>query len=140
MKTPLVAVLVLAPLLVAADPSSPTTKPSTGNPTTTSPTTTGANPSIPDPTMELQVMTERIKLTPSQQAAIKPILVAEFKKRKAIEDNTSLTVQQKHDQTGTVHRAALQEIKAIFTPAQLALIEQEQDHPVVSSTNPSPGH
>jgi len=86
------------------------------------------------------VMTERIKLTPSQQAAIKPILVDEFKKRTAIEDNTSLTVQQKHDQTGVVHRAALQEIKAIFTPAQQALIEQEQDHPTVSSTNPAPNH
>ena len=85
-------------------------------------------------------MTERIKLTPSQQAAIKPMLVAEFKQRKAIEDITSLTAQQKHDQTGTVHRAALQEIKAIFTPAQLALVEQEQDHPAVSSTNPGLNH
>ncbi len=128
--------MTLLPMLALADPNSPTTKPSTVKPTTTSPTSTGVNPGIPDPTTELQVMTERIKLTPSQQAAIKPILVEEFKKRKAIEDSTSLTVQQKHDQTGVVHRAALQEIKVIFTPAQMALIEQQQDHPAASSTNP----
>ena len=139
MKTPLLVGILFVPLMVWADSKSPTAQPTT-KPVVTSPSTTGANSAIPDPTTELQVMTERIKLTPSQQAAIKPILVDEFKKRTAIEDNTSLTVQQKHDQTGVVHRAALQEIKAIFTPAQQALIEQEQDHPTVSSTSPAPNH
>ena len=104
MKTPLLVGILFVPLMVWADSKSPTAQPTT-KPVVTSPSTTGANSAIPDPTTELQVMTERIKLTPSQQAAIKPILVDEFKKRKAIEDNTSLTVQQKHDQTGVVHRA-----------------------------------
>ena len=161
MKIPLLAVLVLIPTLALADANPTTTSaatiPTTNHPTTTSPTathpvtaspakaspteasstTTGANSTIPDPTSELQVMTERLKLSPSQQSAIKPILVAEFEKRKAIEDNKSLSVQQKHDQTGTVHRAALQQIKAIFTPAQMALIVQGQDNPSPSSTNPT---
>jgi hypothetical protein len=90
---------------------------------------------LPNPTEELKVMTERLKLSPSQQAAIKPILVAELDQTKAIQDNTKLTAQQKHDQVGTVHRAALQKIKALFTPAQMTQIEQEQDNPPPSPTS-----
>jgi hypothetical protein len=91
---------------------------------------------IPQPTDELKVMTERLHLSQSQQDQIAPILVAEFDKRKAIADDTALTDQQRHDQTGQVHRAALQQIKAVFTPDQLALVEQGQDHPGTSPTHP----
>ena len=56
------------------------------------------------------MMTERLHLSQSQQDQIAPILVAEFDKRKAIQDDTTLSAQQKHDQTGQVHRAALQQI------------------------------
>jgi len=82
-------------------------------------------------------MTERLKLTPAQQDEIKPILVAEADKRKAIMGDTTLTPQQKHEQTGAVHRASLQQIKAFFTPEQMALIEQGMNHPAPSSTNPA---
>ena len=44
--------------------------------------------------------------------------------------------QQKHDQIGANHRAALQKIKAVFTSEQTAQIEREQDHPAGSSTRP----
>ena len=164
MKTPLLAVFVFLPVLAlaASYPSSTATKPATTstttpNPTTTkpattstakpnptaaspsstSPTTTEAKPNIPDPTEELKVMTERLQLSPSQQTAIKPILVEEFNQRKAIEDNNSLTAQQKRDQTLMVHRAALQKIKVLFTPAQRALIEAGQNNPAPGPTNPT---
>jgi hypothetical protein len=81
--------------------------------------------------------TDRLNLSPSQQEAIKPILVAEADKRKSIEDDTTLSVQEKHDQTGEVHRASLQQIKALFTPEQMAQIEQGQAHPQPSPTSPS---
>ena len=162
MKTPLLAVFVFLPVLAlaASYPSSTATKPATTSPTTTqpgptkpsttsttkpaasspattSPTAPEAKPNIPDPTEELKVMTERLQLSPSQQTAIKPILVEEFNQRKAIEDNNSLTAQQKRDQTLMVHRAALQKIKVLFTPAQMALIEAGQNNPAPGPTNPT---
>jgi hypothetical protein len=91
---------------------------------------------VPQPTAELKVMTERLHLSQSQQNQIAPILVAEADKIKSIQDEPTLSAQEKHDQTGAVHRAALQQIKAVFTPEQLALIEQGQDHPQASPTHP----
>lgn len=81
-------------------------------------------------------MTERLKLSLSQQDAIKPILVAEADQRKTIQDNTTLSAKEKHDQIFAIHRASLQQIKALFTPEQMALIEQGQKHPSGSPTHP----
>ena len=97
---------------------------------------TSPNGGVPQPTAELKVMTERLHLSQSQQDEIAPILVAEADKRTAIQDNTTLSDQQKHDQTGEVHRAALQQIKAFFTTEQLAQINQGQQHPQPGPTNP----
>ena len=121
MKTSLLAIFSFLPCLALADSSSTSTSPG----------------GVPDPTAELKVMTDRLNLSPSQQEAIKPILVAEADKRKSIEDDTTLSVQEKHDQTGEVHRASLQQIKALFTPEQMAQIEQGQAHPQPSPTSPS---
>ena len=82
-------------------------------------------------------MTERLNLSRSQQEDIAPILVAESIKRKSIQDDTTLNSQEKHDEIGMVHRSALQQIKALFTPEQIALIEHGQTHPAPGSTNPS---
>lgn len=81
-------------------------------------------------------MTTRLKLTPAQQDRIRPILVEELRQKQLIEKST-LSDKQKFDQVGANHRAALQKIKAVFTPAQLAQIEDEMDHPAASSTNPA---
>jgi hypothetical protein len=124
MKTLLVAALITLPCWAWADsPTSPTTS-------------TAPNAQAPQPTQELKVMTERLGLTQAQQDQIAPILVAEAKDRKGIEDNTTLSPQEKHVQTGMIHRVALQEIKAVFTPTQMALIEQGQDHPGTNPTHP----
>jgi hypothetical protein len=94
------------------------------------------NGGTPQPTEELKVMTERLHLSQGQQDQIAPILVSEADKRKSIQDDTTLSNQQKHDQTGEVHRAALQQIKAVFTPEQLAQVEAGQDHPESGPTHP----
>ena len=98
--------------------------------------TTAPSTSIPAEVVQnLSVMTTRLKLTPSQQDRIRPILVEELRQKQLIEKST-LSDKQKFDQVGANHRAALQKIKAVFTPAQLAQIEDEMDHPAASSTNP----
>jgi hypothetical protein len=98
---------------------------------------TSPNGGVPQPTAELKVMTERLHLSQDQQDQIAPILVAEANQRTAIQNDSSLSVQEKHDQTGVVHRAALRQIKALFTPEQLAIIEQAQAHPQPGPTHPS---
>ena len=94
----------------------------------------GTTTTPPEVVQNLSVMTSRLKLSQSQQDKIRPILVAEWNKKQSIQDST-LSDKQKHDQIGANHRAALQKIKAVFTPAQMAQIEQEQDHPSTSSTH-----
>jgi len=83
---------------------------------------------------QLSVMTGKLNLSQSQQDRIRPILVAEYNKKQSIEGST-LSGKQKHDQEFANHRAALQKIKAIFTPEQLAQIEREQDSHEASSTS-----
>jgi len=78
-------------------------------------------------------MTGRLKLSQNQQDKIRPILVAEWNKKKSIESST-LGDKEKHDQIGANHRAACQKIKTLFTPAQMAQIEEEMNHPPASST------
>ena len=95
----------------------------------TSPTTT-----VSEANRELAVMTTKLKLSPSQQNKIRPILVSEFSKRKSIEDNTTLSDKQKHDQIGTAHRAACQQIKTVFTPEQMAQIDEGMKHPSPTSS------
>jgi hypothetical protein len=114
MKTSLLAAVVFIPCLAFAGAAS-----------TTAPA---------EAIRELAVITHNLNLTQSQQDRIRPILVAEWEKRQAIQDST-LSDKQKHDQTGTVHRAALKQIKAVFTPAQMAIIEQGQNHSPTSPTS-----
>ena len=87
----------------------------------------------PEVTQELSVMTSRLNLSQSQQDKIRPVLIAEWKNKQSIEHGT-LSEKQKHNQIGANHRAALQKIKVLFTPEQIAQIEQEQNHPSASST------
>ena len=79
-------------------------------------------------------MTEKLKLSPEQQDEIKPILVAEADKRKSILADTMLTPQEKHQQAFSAHRQSLQQIKAFFTPEQMAQINQGMNHSVPSPT------
>jgi len=114
MKTSLLAAIAFLPCLAFAGT----------NPTTTTP---------PEVTKELSVMTGKLKLSQSQQDKIRPVLVAEWNKKKSIESGT-LSAKEKHDQIGANHRAACQKIKTLFTPAQMAQIEKEMNRSPASAT------
>ena len=87
-----------------------------------------------DVAKQLEVITTNLKLSPSQQGKVKAILVEEAAKRKAIEENTKLTEKQRHEQVGTIHRASCQQMKAVFTPEQQKLIEEDMNHTAKSPT------
>jgi hypothetical protein len=91
-------------------------------------------------TKELAIMTANLKLTPEQQNNIRPILAYEAEKIAAVLKNTTLGEKQKHDQIGTIHRAGLKQIKKIFTPEQMKLIEDGMNHPGASPTSPTAGN
>jgi len=94
----------------------------------------------PEVTKELATMTANLKLTPEEQNKIRPILAYEASKKEAVDKNTTLSEKQKHDQVGTIHRAALQQIKKVFTPEQMKLIEDGMNHPGSSPTSPTAGN
>ena len=91
----------------------------------------------PEANRELAVMTTKLNLSVSQQNRIRPILANEFAKRKAVQDNTTLSDQQKHAQIGVIHRAACKQIKAVFTPEQMAQIENDMNHSSSTSSTSS---
>ena len=95
----------------------------------------GSTSTPPEVTRNLSVMTERLKLTQSQQDRIRPIMVAEWNKKQSIESST-LSDKKKHDEIGANHRAALQKIKTVFTPQQMAQINDDMNHHGPNSTNP----
>ena len=80
-----------------------------------------------DVAKQLEVISANLKLSPTQQGKVKAILVEEAAKRKEIEGNTKLTDKQRHDQVGVVHRASCQQMKTVFTPEQLKLIEADMN-------------
>ena len=86
----------------------------------------GATP--PEVAQELSVMTTKLNLSPDQQDRIRLILIDELEKRKAIEAG-ALSDKEKHDKIFANHRAALQKIKALFTPEQMALFAPPPPEP-----------
>ena len=89
----------------------------------------------PEATQELAVMTARLKLSVTQQNKIRPMLAAEFTKRQAVQDNTSLSDKQKRDRIGVIHRATCKQIKAVFTPEQMAKIEHDMNPVFIDGFN-----
>lgn len=82
----------------------------------------------PEATKELAVMTTKLKLSVNQQDKIRPMLANEFAKRQVVLHNTTLSDKQKHDQIGAIHRATCKQIKTVFTPEQMAQIENDMNH------------
>ena len=67
----------------------------------------------------LQELAALLSLTADQREKIRPILLAEAPKLKALQDDTSLSKRQKADKLREVFKATDAKMKSILTPDQL---------------------
>ena len=77
---------------------------------------------------QLAWLTEKLGLSTTQQGQIGPILVSRDKQLKAIHDNTSLTEEQKHDQSKTLFENTNTQIETYLTSEQSAKFEKLHQH------------
>lgn len=125
MKLPLLTVLTCLPLLALANSSSQAPHGSPGW-SHNGPGHPGQGPwhGWFDPIREGAHLNERLHLTPGQQGQIKPILENEFDKMKSIQDDSSLSEEQKQEELKTLQQDTDQQIKGLLTPDQIAQLEQ----------------
>lgn len=67
----------------------------------------------------LEMMKERLNLTPEQVEKLKPIFAADAEKLKALREDAALTREQKGEKARAIVQASMEEVKAILTPDQL---------------------
>ncbi len=67
---------------------------------------------------KLKRMSKRLGLTDDQKEKIRPILQDEDKQMKSLEDDTSMTQQQKHNKMREIHMASRSQMDGILTPEQ----------------------
>lgn len=90
----------------------------------------------PDQNKELEYMTYRLKLTPTQRDQIKTILADQSSKTDAIYHDASLSEDQKHQQIDALHQDTYKQVEAVLTPEQLALFQEM--HPQGSGPQDGP--
>lgn len=76
------------------------------------------------PTRQLKKMTKMLNLTPDQQQQMLPILQDRSTQMKAMQDNTSLSPQQRRQQGQTLMQETNQKLEAIMTDSQKQQYEQ----------------
>jgi Spy/CpxP family protein refolding chaperone len=106
--------LLLSGLNVLAQDSS---QPATSAPP---PKTGRAHPPADKAEHRLKAMTRRLALTSDQQEKIRPILQDEAKQVESIDNDSSLTEQQKRRKTREVRMTSRSKIQPILTPEQQA--------------------
>jgi Spy/CpxP family protein refolding chaperone len=67
---------------------------------------------------KLQQISTELGLSDDQKAQLKPILQDEFKRLKAVKDDTSQSVADKQEKAKSVHDSARDQMKQILTPDQ----------------------
>ena len=82
-----------------------------------------------DPDKELAHLTKKLDLSATQQGQIKPLLVTQAANLKTIHDNTSLSDEQKHDQTKALFESTNQQIESFLNPTQVTQFQaMHQQH------------
>jgi len=74
----------------------------------------------------LKRMTKRLTLTDDQQEKLRPILQDEQKQMQAVDDDTTLTPQQKHRKLKEIHRSSRSQMDSILTDDQKKLLGSER--------------
>jgi periplasmic protein CpxP/Spy len=76
----------------------------------------------------LMRLTKRLSLTDDQKEKLRPILQDEEKQMKAVDEDTSLTPQQKHRKMRDIHRASRSQMDSILTEEQKQKLPPERHH------------
>jgi Spy/CpxP family protein refolding chaperone len=94
-----------------------------------------ANQAIGDPETKakvqakLQELSSELNLTDDQKTQLKPVLQGEFKQLKAVNDDASLSADQKQSKMTEIHEGAKSQINSILTPEQQKkLAEMKESH------------
>ena len=66
----------------------------------------------------LEMMKEKLGLTPEQVEKLKPIFAKDREKIMALREDTALTREQKGEKMRAIFQASMEEVKAILTPDQ----------------------
>lgn len=75
----------------------------------------------------LEMMSSKLQLTPQQKEQVRPILMDEAPKLKALKSNTSLTPMQKAMQMRQISETTDAKLKPILSPSQYQTLMQMQE-------------
>jgi Spy/CpxP family protein refolding chaperone len=75
----------------------------------------------------LEMLSQRLNLTPDQQSKLKPILEAQHKQMEALRDDNSLTPEQRMARAREIHQSSKSQLSSILTPEQLQRLQQMHD-------------
>jgi Spy/CpxP family protein refolding chaperone len=76
--------------------------------------------------MNLKALTERLKLTEAQQTKLKPIMEESTKKRKALQDDTKLSEEDKRKKMLELRKETTTKIEAVLTDEQKKQLKEMQ--------------
>lgn len=76
----------------------------------------------------LRHISKRLNLTDQQQDKLRPILQDESNRVKEVDDNTSLSAQERHKKLKEIHRATRLQMEDILTDEQKKLLPAERPH------------
>ncbi len=101
---------------------------------------------MPDADHQLQRMTKRFNLTETQQQQIKPILVDRDQRMQAIQNDTTLSADQRHQSMGKLMRESRDQVRSVLTDAQRQqwdearqrMREHHHGEPASSPSTPAP--
>ena len=78
--------------------------------------------------MRLRHISKRLNLTDDQKEKLRPILQDESKRVKDVDDDTTLTAQDKHKKLKEIHRATRLQMDEILTDEQKKLLPPQRPH------------
>jgi Spy/CpxP family protein refolding chaperone len=83
-----------------------------------------AHPDPSSPDAHLQMLSEKLNLTPDQQAKLKPLLEDQARQMKAVRDDTSLSEEQRKNKMKAIHESFHDQMSTVLTPEQQAKLKE----------------
>lgn len=73
----------------------------------------------PNPQRQAERISKQLNLSADQTAKLTPIFAARDQKFQEMQQNTSLTPEQRHEQMKAIHQSTEQQLAAVLTPDQM---------------------